>query len=52
MQRCEMPGLNKGDIMKPTRLALGLGAVATTLLFAHPAFAQGAATAVAASPIS
>ena len=51
MQRYEMPGLNKGDIMKPTRLALGLGAVATTLLFAHPAFAQGAATAVAASPI-
>ena len=46
MQRFDM-----GDMMKPNRLALGIGAVATSFLLAHPAFAQGAATAVATSPI-
>ena len=46
MQRFDM-----GDMMKPNRLALGIGAVATSFLLAHPAFAQGAVTAVATSPI-
>ena len=45
MQRFDM-----GDMMKPNRLALGIGAVATSFLLAHPAFAQGAATAVSPIP--
>ncbi len=46
-----MPRFDRGNGMKSTRLTLGVGAAAIAVLLAHPAFAQGAAAAVAASPI-